>query len=201
MRTFIRQSLLLASKDTKIFFRDRFAVVFAFAFPLLFTLGFTLALGGILSGDEPLEVTLTTQEEGEDSLSRKIIDGLAEAETFTVNEMAHETARREVEAGRLPGFIAFPSRFTESLAGVGGGNTAVLEVVTNADDPEDAAGTRRVGAYHRSTSVGYSIGIPFAELASGRSRPSGSHAATAGLLGLVIHATCELPRGAGGRHR
>ena len=52
MRTFIRQSLLLASKDTKIFFRDRFAVVFAFAFPLLFTLGFTLALGGILSDDE-----------------------------------------------------------------------------------------------------------------------------------------------------
>ena len=139
MRTFIRQSLLLASKDTKIFFRDRFAVVFAFAFPLLFTLGFTLALGGILSDDETLQVTLVTREEGKDSLSRQIIDGLSASDTFAVNEMAYETARREVEAGTLPGFIAFPSRFTESLAGVGGNNTAVLEVVTNADDPEDAA--------------------------------------------------------------
>ena len=139
MRTFIRQSLLLASKDTKIFFRDRFAVVFAFAFPLLFTLGFTLALGGILSDDETLQVTLVTREEGKDSLSRQIIDGLSASGTFAVNEMAYDTARREVEAGTLPGFIAFPSRFTESLAGVGGNNTAVLEVVTNADDPEDAA--------------------------------------------------------------
>ena len=139
MRTFIRQSLLLASKDTKIFFRDRFAVVFAFAFPLLFTLGFTLALGGILSDDETLQVTLVTREEGKDSLSRQIIDGLSASDTFAVNEMAYETARREVEAGTLPGFIAFPSRFTESLAGVGGNNTAVLEVVTNADDPEDEA--------------------------------------------------------------
>ena len=139
MRTFIRQSLLLAGKDTKIFFRDRFAVVFAFAFPLLFTLGFTLALGGVLSGDEPLEVTLATQEDREDGLSRQIIDGLAAGDTFAVNEMDYETARQEVEAGTLPGFIAFPSRFTESLAGVSGNNTAVLEVVTNADDPEDAA--------------------------------------------------------------
>ena len=139
MRTFIHQSLLLASKDTKIFFRDRFAVVFAFAFPLLFTLGFTLALGGILSEDETLQVTLVTREEGKDTLSREIIDGLSAGDTFTVNEMDYEAARREVEAGTLPGFIAFPSRFTESLAGVGGNNTAVLEVVTNADDPDNAA--------------------------------------------------------------
>ena len=138
MRTFIRQSLLLASKDTKIFFRDRFAVAFAFAFPLLFTLGFTLALGGILSDDETLQVTLVTREEGKDSLSRQIIDGLSASGTFGVNEMAYETARGEVEAGAISGFIAFPSGFTDSLTAPSGGSTAVLEVVTNADDPEDA---------------------------------------------------------------
>ena len=138
MRTFIRQSIILANKDTKIFFRDRFGVVFAFAFPLLFTLGFTLALGGILPEDEPLQVTLATREEAENSLSRQIIDGLSEAETFTVNISDYETARREVEAGSLSGFIAFPSGFTDSLTGPGGA-TAVLEVVTIADDPEGAA--------------------------------------------------------------
>ena len=139
MSTFIRQSLILASKDTKIFFRDRFAVVFAFAFPLLFTLGFTLALGGILPEDEPLEVTVATREEGDISLSRQIINGLSEDETFTVSELDYETARREVEAGTLSGFIAFPSGFTESLSSPGGGATAELEVVTIADDPEGAA--------------------------------------------------------------
>ena len=139
MSTFIRQSLILASKDTKIFFRDRFAVVFAFAFPLLFTLGFTLALGSILPEGEPREVTVATREEGDISLSRQIINGLSEDETFTVSELDYETARREVEAGTLSGFIAFPSGFTESLSSPGGGATAELEVVTIADDPEGAA--------------------------------------------------------------
>ena len=140
--TFFRQSLLLASKDTRIFFRDRFAVVFAFAFPLLFTLGFTLALGGILSDDEPLEITLVTREEGERSLSPQIIDGLAAGEPFTVNELDYETARREVEAGTLSGFIAFSAGFTDSL--MRGDGTAVLEVVTNPDEPEDAAALEAV---------------------------------------------------------
>ena len=135
--TFVRQSLLLAGKDTRIFFKDRFAVVFAFAFPLLFTLGFTLALGGILSDDESLEISLVTREEGEGSISRQIIDGFAAAETFSVSELDYETARREVEAGALPGFIAFSSGFTDSLTG--GVGPSVLEVVTNPDDPEDAA--------------------------------------------------------------
>ena len=140
--TFVRQSLLLAGKDTRIFFKDRFAVVFAFAFPLLFTLGFTLALGGILSEDEPLEITLVTREEGEGSLSRQIIDGLAAGDTFTIEELDYDAARQEVESGTLPGFIAFSSGFTDSL--MSGDGTAVLDVVTNPDAPEDAAALEAV---------------------------------------------------------
>lgn len=135
--TFVRQSLLLAGKDTRIFFKDRFAVVFAFAFPLLFTLGFTLALGGILSEDEPLEITLVTREEGEGSLSRQITDGLAAGDTFTIEELDYDAARGQVEDGALTGFIAFSSGFTDSL--MSGDGTAVLEVVTNPDDPEGSA--------------------------------------------------------------
>ncbi|MDE2717444.1 MAG: ABC transporter permease [Chloroflexota bacterium] len=140
--TFVRQSLLLAGKDTRIFFKDRFAVVFAFAFPLLFTLGFTLALGGILSEDEPLEITLVTREEGEGSLSRQIIDGLAADDTFKIEELDYDTARQEVESGTLSGFIAFSSGFTDSLMGEDG--TAVLDVVTNPDAPENAAALEAV---------------------------------------------------------
>ncbi|MYB50320.1 MAG: ABC transporter permease [Dehalococcoidia bacterium] len=144
--TFVRQSLLLAGKDTRIFFKDRFAVVFAFAFPLLFTLGFTLALGGILSNDEPLEITLVTREEGQESLSREIIDGLVAGETFTVNELDYDAARREVEAGALSGFIAFSTGFSAGFTNslMSGDGTAVLEVVTNPDAPEDAAALEAV---------------------------------------------------------
>ena len=140
--TFVRQSLLLAGKDTRIFFKDRFAVVFAFAFPLLFTLGFTLALGGILSEDEPLEITLVTREEGEGSLSRQIMEGFAAGDTFTIEELDYETARGQVEDGALSGFIAFSAGFTDRL--VSGDGTAVLEVVTNPDDPEGAAALEAV---------------------------------------------------------
>lgn len=138
MRTSIRQSLILAGKDTSIFFRDRFAVAFAFAFPLLFTLGFSLALGGILSDDESLQVTVATREVGENSLSRQIIDGLVADDTLQVRELDYETARREVEEGTLPGFIAFPVGFGVSLAG-NTAEAAVIEVISSADDPERAA--------------------------------------------------------------
>lgn len=37
-----QQGLLIAAKDTKVFFRDRFAVAFSFLFPLMFVLGFSL---------------------------------------------------------------------------------------------------------------------------------------------------------------
>lgn len=139
MRTFFRQSLILAGKDTKIFFKDRFAVVFAFVFPLVFTLGFSLALAGFLREDELTEVTLVTREEQEDSLSRQIINGLAASDTFTVNELDYDAARRSVEAGTLPGYISFPAGFTDSVTSVAGRSPAVLEVVSNADNPDDAA--------------------------------------------------------------
>ncbi len=140
MAVFFRQSLLLANKDTKIFFRDRFAVIFAFAFPLLFTLGFTLALSNILPEDEPLELTLVTEEGGAESLSRRIIDALASESSFTVNELDYDSARRQVEAGTIPGFIAFPHEFSDRVAGFRGTQPAVLDVVTNPESPDAAAG-------------------------------------------------------------
>ena len=63
VRVVIRQAMLIAVKDTRIFFKDKFAVGFAFLFPFLFVIGFSLALRGQGPEDEPLQLVLATQED------------------------------------------------------------------------------------------------------------------------------------------
>ena len=77
MRVVLRQATLIAVKDTRIFFRDKFAVGFAFLFPFLFVIGFSLALGGQGPEDEPLRLVVATQE-GADSVSAQVIEGLVD---------------------------------------------------------------------------------------------------------------------------
>ncbi len=138
----LSQALLIAAKDTKIFFKDRFAVVFAFLFPFLFVIGFTLALGNIGPEDETLELVLATQET-EDSLSADVIDSLttperaasgddppAESESGGISAMGYADSLAAVESGDIAGFVAFPSDFTDRLAR---GERTALEVVVSAE--------------------------------------------------------------------
>ena len=64
MNVVIRQALLIAGKDTRIFFKDKFAMAFAFLFPFIFIVGWSAALSGQGPRDEPLEIILVTQEVG-----------------------------------------------------------------------------------------------------------------------------------------
>ena len=62
MSTIARQAVLLAWKDTRIFFRDRAALAFAFLLPFVFVIGFTLALRDVGPENEALQFTIATQE-------------------------------------------------------------------------------------------------------------------------------------------
>ena len=62
MRTAVRQALILAWKDTRVFVADRFAVGFAFLFPLVFVVALTLAFGDIEGDEQQPAATLTTAE-------------------------------------------------------------------------------------------------------------------------------------------
>ena len=137
MRNIIRQSLILSAKDTKIFFKDRFALVFAFLFPIIFTLGFSLIMGGSGVGpsDERMSVTVAVQE-GSGSMSRQIIDEMSASGAFVVDELDYSEAYEAVTAGDLSGFIAFPDGFTDRF--MQGAPTAI-EVVSSGEEQGDLA--------------------------------------------------------------
>ena len=129
-----QQGLLIAAKDTKVFFRDRFAVAFSFLFPLMFVLGFSLALANVGPEDEQLTFKVTTLES--EGVSHQIIEGLTESEDSGVEVVVYAEALEDVENEELNGFVAFPADFTAALLS---GQPTAIEVVTRDDAPEDQA--------------------------------------------------------------
>ena len=63
MRVVARQALLLASKDIRLFFKDRFGFGFAMIFPLMFVFGFSIALSDVGPEDRQLRFAVATEEE------------------------------------------------------------------------------------------------------------------------------------------
>ena len=138
MTTIARQSLLLAWKDTRIFFKDRMALAFAFLLPFVFVIGFSLALQGAGPDDAPLRFVIATQET--DGVSVATIAGITAAEDAGVTAMAYAEAMAATEAGEINGFVAFPADFTRRLLS---GDTAALDVVSgNGAAPADEAALR-----------------------------------------------------------
>ena len=118
MAKVLRQALLIAAKDSRIFLRDRFALAFSFLFPLMFVAGFSLALGDIGGQDDELVMFVSTQEEqGTAGLSWTLIDGIAEDERASVQFLEYDEAMRQVDSGEIDGFVLFPADFTARLLG------------------------------------------------------------------------------------
>ena len=134
MRIVLRQSLIIAAKDTRVFLKDRLGLAFALLFPLIFVLAFSLALRNVGPGDERLSITVATQEE--EGISHQIIEGLAEGNTVDLTVMEYGDAVRATEDGDIGGFVAFPADFTSGLVG---GRPTKLEVVAQIGDPETEA--------------------------------------------------------------
>ncbi len=137
-----RQTLLMAAKDTRVFFKDKFAVGFSFLFPFLFVIGFSLALGDIGAGDQPLELAISTQEA--EGLSHQVIEDVTQG-TRRVTVVDYQNALSQVEDGSLDGFVAFPPDFTESVTS---GRPTMLEVVAGSgSSPEVQAALHGLASY------------------------------------------------------
>ena len=134
MGTTLRQSLLIAGKDTKVFFKDRFAVGFSFLFPFLFVIGFSLALSGQGPTDSQLVITAASQEES--GLSHEILNELSQSDEGAVRVVEYSEALDELERGDIEGFVAFPADFTQSLFS---GQPVVLDVVVGSGSVETEA--------------------------------------------------------------
>ena len=134
MGTTLRQSLLIAGKDTKVFFKDRFAVGFSFLFPFLFVIGFSLALSGQGPTDSQLVITAASQEES--GLSQEILNDLSQSDEGAVRVVEYSEALDELERGDIEGFVAFPADFTQGLFS---GQPVVLDVVVGSGSVETEA--------------------------------------------------------------
>lgn len=134
MRLVIRQALLLSFKDTRLFFKDRFAMGFALLFPILFIVAFSLALGDLGPEDEQLRMAVATEEES--GFSREVIDVLTLTEATGVDEWDPKDAGLALHEGRIPGYLLFPVDFTQRI--FNGEGTEIL-VITADGDPETEA--------------------------------------------------------------
>ncbi len=134
MRLVIRQALLLSFKDTRLFFKDRFAMGFALLFPILFIVAFSLALGDLGPEDEQLRMAVATEEES--GFSREVIDVLTVSDATGVDEWDPKDAGLALHEGRIPGYLLFPVDFTQRI--FSGEGTEIL-VVTADGDPETEA--------------------------------------------------------------
>ncbi len=135
------QALLMANKDTKIFFANRFALAFAFIFPFLFIIGFTLALRGVGTEDEQLVFTVTTQDQS--ALARSIVDSMVGDPDGRFVEVSYAEATDSLENEEIRGFIAFPAGFSSSVAS---GRQTAIEVVTLSEHPDTAVALEGVAA-------------------------------------------------------
>lgn len=137
MSTILRQAFILASKDTRIFFRDRAALAFSFLLPFIFVIGFSLALRDVVPEDETLQFTLTTQETA--GISVRAIEAVAGGEDGPVVAMEHSEALEAMDSGGIAGFVSFPADFTQRYMA---GETATLEVFVGEVPPADEAALR-----------------------------------------------------------
>ena len=137
MNTVARHSLLLAWKDTRIFFRDRAALTFAFLLPFVFVIGFTLALRGAGPENAALHFTITTQETA--GISVQAVETIVAAADGQATAMGYEAALAAVDAGEIDGFVSFTPDFTRRLMS---GQTATLEVTVGDLAPADEAALR-----------------------------------------------------------
>lgn len=131
----VRQASLLAWKDIRQFVRDRWALAFAIAFPLVFLFGFSLVFQDVGQTDEPVEIVLAT-EEGPASLSQHLIDGLVAGSTAHARALAPAEARAQVDAGTLSGYLLFPQGFSETVTT---GGAATIRVIADPDSANTEA--------------------------------------------------------------
>jgi len=159
----------ITGKDLKLFLTDRLALFFFILFPFLFIVMFNFMLRGVGSEDTRLTLHLVTQEAA-GGLSHQIISAietkdatqLKPGEPNIIWDKDYHQARQDVENKKLPGFLAFPADFTQSIMMDYG---TQLEVVVNPEETYIRAALNglastiasRVGAQQLATSAAVSL--------------------------------------------
>jgi ABC-2 type transport system permease protein len=136
MKNRFRHIWYIALKDLRLFITDRMATIMFILFPFLFIIMFNILLANVGVEDKPIVLRMATQETG--GISQQIIQSmetkdenlLKPGEPRIVWEKDYNQAKADVESGKMDGFLAFPSDFTQ---GVQMGYGTNLEIVALAE--------------------------------------------------------------------
>jgi ABC-2 type transport system permease protein len=122
--------LKLLVSDLKQFARDRTALFFAFAFPIIFMLLFGFVFNNITAS-----YTLGLVDEDNSQVSQSIIASLQEVSIFKINVSSYDDGMADLKAGNIKAFIDLPSGLASSVAA---GQSSPIKVYY---DPSDTADT------------------------------------------------------------
>ena len=113
--------LTLALKDLKVISRDKFALFWIFAFPLMYALFFG-ALLGVGDDREQSRIPIAIVDEDRSESSSALVDRLASHESLRVDRdgdvvvlESAEQARDDVQKGRKVAFLRIPEGFERDL--------------------------------------------------------------------------------------
>jgi ABC-2 type transport system permease protein len=132
----LRHIWFIALKDLRLFITDRTATIMFILFPFLFIIIFNILLGNVGGEDSRIILRMATRETS--GISQQIIQSmetkdeslLKPGEPKIVWEKDYNQASADVESGKIDGFLAFPSDFTQ---GVEMGYGTNLEIVARAE--------------------------------------------------------------------
>lgn len=130
----LRQMVLLAIKDLRLFVMDKGALAFALGFPLIFIFAFSNIIPST-SLDEALKLTVATAEQ-EGGISHAIIADLQQIPDIEIEVLSPDEAAGEFEDGSLAAYLLFPEDLTTNLIA---SRPATIEVIHEGDNPQAAA--------------------------------------------------------------
>ena len=126
--------------NLKMLVRNRQALFWAVAFPLIFVVVFGLFQVGDFSTS-----SIGVVDDAQDPLSRQLVDQLRQVDQFEVEEFQDlEAAKEALEDGDLDNVLVIP----QGLAGsIGGGDPVVLTLVFEEGDPTSLRGVGIMGRF------------------------------------------------------
>jgi ABC-2 type transport system permease protein len=108
-----RALAILAGKDLRILWRDKFAMFWIIVFPVLFASFFGAVTGGAHGGIRALRVALVDEDHTADS--RAFTARLASSESLSLQPMTRAAAQEAVRKGERAAMIVLPQGFSDSF--------------------------------------------------------------------------------------
>ncbi len=114
----------IAKINTKRFFRDKLAIFFTIAFPLIFLIIF----GSLFGGDNNVSFKVAIVNQSNSEIAKSFVSQSKQSDILKVSETAQteEQAKKEMQKSEIDATIVLPANFGETQNGIPNGQVTVL---------------------------------------------------------------------------